>query len=242
MANFGAEAEDLARNGGSLVVNMGTVTPDGISNYLLAMQAYNRNGGPILFDPVGAGATNIRREAVKSLVGGGYFDVIKGNESEIKTVLGQADQQQKGVDSSSSTTSNRDKAFLVQELALKYRNIAVLTGSTDYLSDGDRTYMVSNGSPYLSKITGSGCVLGTTIAGYLAVNRADKLLATLAAMLVFEIAAERASERSDVKGPGTFVPAFLDELCNVTEETLTGNMKWLKAANVEAIDPHIAKA
>lgn len=242
MANSGEEAEDLARNGGSLVVNMGTVTPDGIANYLLAIQAYNRIGGPVLFDPVGAGATNIRRKAVESLIGGGYFDVIKGNESEIKTVLGQADQQQKGVDSSSSTASNRDKALLVQELALKERNIAVLTGSTDYLSDGDHTYMVSNGSPYLSKITGSGCVLGTTIAAYLAVNKEEKLLATLAAMLVFEIAAERAAERSDVRGPGTFVPAFLDELCNVTEETSTGNLKWLNAANVEVIDPHAPEA
>ena len=37
-------------------------------------------------------------------------------------------------------------------------------------------------------------------------------MATLAGVLMFEIAAERAAVREDVKGPGTFVPALLDEL------------------------------
>lgn len=235
MANFGEEAESLARHGGSLVINMGSVTPEGISNYLQALNAYNHHGFPVLFDPVGAGATQTRREALKTIMAGGYFHVIKGNESEIKAVLGQTDQQQKGVDSSSSSSA-LEKASLVKELAIKEGNVAILTGATDYLSDGDRTYSVDNGSIYLSKITGSGCVLGSIIAAYMSAHRSDRLLATLAAMLVYEIAAERAAERSDVKGPGTFVPAFLDELYNITEETSTGNSEWLKAAKVEAID------
>ena len=235
MANFGEEAEHLARHGGSLVINMGSVTPEGISNYLLALKAYNDDGGPVLFDPVGAGATQTRREALKTIMAGGYFHVIKGNESEIKAILGQTDQQQKGVDSSNSS-SPLEKAKLVKELAIKERNVAILTGATDYLSDGDRTYSVNNGSTYLSKITGSGCVLGTTIAAYMSAHKSDRLLATLAAMLVYEVAAERAAERSDVKGPGTFVPAFLDELYNITEETFMGNSEWLKAAKVEAVD------
>ena len=235
MANFGEEAEHLARHGGSLVINMGSVTPEGISNYLLALKAYNHHEGPVLFDPVGAGATQTRREALSTIMAGGYFHVIKGNESEIKAILGQTDQQQKGVDSSSSSSSSLEKASLVKELAIKERNVAVLTGATDYLSDGDRTYSVHNGSTYLSQITGSGCVLGATIAAYMAAHKSDRLLATLAAMLVYEIAAERAAERSDVKGPGTFVPAFLDELYSISEETTTGNSEWLDAAKVEAV-------
>jgi thiamine-phosphate diphosphorylase/hydroxyethylthiazole kinase len=53
MANYGEEAEDLARLGGALVVNMGTVTPDGLANYAKALRAYNKAGGPVVFDPVG---------------------------------------------------------------------------------------------------------------------------------------------------------------------------------------------
>ena len=53
MANYGEEAKDLSKLGGALVINMGTVTPDGLDNYVKALKAYNAVGGPVLFDPVG---------------------------------------------------------------------------------------------------------------------------------------------------------------------------------------------
>lgn len=53
MANYGEEAKDLAGLGGALVVNMGTVTPEGLENYQKALKAYNETGGPVVFDPVG---------------------------------------------------------------------------------------------------------------------------------------------------------------------------------------------
>jgi thiamine-phosphate diphosphorylase / hydroxyethylthiazole kinase len=53
MANYGEEAQDLTKLGGSLVINMGTVTPEGIRNYIRALQAYNIAGQPVIFDPVG---------------------------------------------------------------------------------------------------------------------------------------------------------------------------------------------
>lgn len=53
MANYGEEAADLAKLGGALVINMGTVTPDGIENYKKALRAYNAALRPVVFDPVG---------------------------------------------------------------------------------------------------------------------------------------------------------------------------------------------
>jgi thiamine-phosphate diphosphorylase/hydroxyethylthiazole kinase len=53
MANYAEEAADLAKLGGALVVNMGTVTPDGLENYLQAIKAYNEADRPIVLDPVG---------------------------------------------------------------------------------------------------------------------------------------------------------------------------------------------
>lgn len=53
MANYGEEAVDLAKLGGALVINMGTVTPEGLENYLKALKAYNNAGRPVVFDPVG---------------------------------------------------------------------------------------------------------------------------------------------------------------------------------------------
>jgi thiamine-phosphate diphosphorylase / hydroxyethylthiazole kinase len=236
MANYGEEAADLCKLGGSLVINMGTVTPGGLQNYLQALQAYNSVGGPVVFDPVGAGATGIRRAAVSTLMAGGYFDLIKGNEGEIKTVFGQVGTQQRGVDSGVSTLDGLGKATMVRDLAARERNVVVMTGIIDYISDGTRTFSISNGNELLGRITGSGCVLGTTLSAMLAVNRHDKLIASIAGLLHYEIAAEVAAEREDVKGPGTFVPALIDEIYNIQIATLQNDLRWLRKAKVEAVE------
>jgi thiamine-phosphate diphosphorylase/hydroxyethylthiazole kinase len=233
MSNNGLEAGDLAALGGSLVINMGTTTPEIRSNHLKAITAYNAIGGPVVFDPVGAGATEQRREGVKALMAGGYFDLIKGNEGEIRTVYGAAGVKQHGVDSGASQLSQAERVELVRKLAARERNIVLMTGSTDVLSDGERTFLISNGHEYLGEITGSGCTLGTTIASVLAVEREDKLLGALAGILLYEIAAERAAEKS--KGPGSFVPAFIDALYHLREASKKGDGSWAQGAKVEAV-------
>jgi thiamine-phosphate diphosphorylase/hydroxyethylthiazole kinase len=233
MSNNGLEASDLAKLGGSLVVNMGTVTPDGLTNYLQALTAYNAAGGPVVLDPVGAGATTQRREAVKTLMAGAYFDLIKGNEGEIRTVAGTSGaEQQKGVDSGPSTSTLPEKVAIVKALAARERNIVLMTGVADILSDGQTTVIIENGHKYLANITGSGCTLGTTIAAFLAAHREDKFMAALSGILMFEIAAERAATRGEVRGPGTFVPAFLDELYAIREGEAG---EWWTAAKVREV-------
>jgi thiamine-phosphate diphosphorylase/hydroxyethylthiazole kinase len=66
--------------------------------------------------------------------------------------------------------------------------------------------------------------------------RSDVLVAALAGLVLFEIAAERAAVRDDVRGPGTFVPAFIDELSAVRKETAGGNVAWLAKAKIEALE------
>jgi thiamine-phosphate diphosphorylase/hydroxyethylthiazole kinase len=238
MANYAAEAPDLAALAGSLVVNMGSVTPDGLQNYKAAIAAYNLAGGPIVLDPVGAGATSIRRAALAELMSVGYFDLIKGNEREIMAVarasgfdLSDASQQ-RGVDSGDALFSLEQRAYIVSRVALRERNVVLMTGVTDIISDGVRTYTVSNGHKYLGAITGSGCTLGTTLSAYLAANPEDKLRAAVAGLLHFEIAAEYAAERADVKGPGTFVPAFIDELYVRGLDVAEGRATWESRAKV----------
>ncbi|KAK5174526.1 thiamine biosynthetic bifunctional enzyme [Saxophila tyrrhenica] len=234
MSNNGLEAPDLANLGGSLVINMGTTTPEIRENHLKALAAYNAVGGPTLLDPVGAGATQQRREGVKALLAGGYFDVLKGNEGEIRTASGAQGVQQRGVDSGASQLSMEEKIALVKETAGRLRNVVLMTGSADVISDGERTFVIENGHELLGEITGSGCALGTTIASVMATWREDKLLAAVAGCLMYEIAAERAAGRENVKGPGTFVPAFIDELYLIRKESLDENGQWVQGAKVRA--------
>jgi thiamine-phosphate diphosphorylase/hydroxyethylthiazole kinase len=241
MANYGEEAQDLSRLGGALVVNMGTVTPEGLLNYKKAIAAYNATGGPIVLDPVGAGATSVRRDALSQLLGTGYFDLIKGNEREIMAVARASgftlddSSQQRGVDSGDSLFSLEQRAYLVSRIALRERNVVLMTGATDVISDGVRTYAINNGHAYLGKITGSGCTLGTTLSAYLAAWPQDKLRAAVAGILHYEIAAEHAAKREDVKGPGTFVHAFIDELFTVGESVCEGKYTWGNDVKVECL-------
>ncbi|PSR93956.1 Hydroxyethylthiazole kinase family-domain-containing protein [Coniella lustricola] len=230
MANYGLEAADLAKLGGALVINMGTVTPEGLDNYKVALKAYNTAKRPVVFDPVGAGATAVRRAAVKEVLCAGHIDVIKGNESEIKTVYGgkSDSESQRGVDSS-STLSHAEKVQLVRELAKRRKAVVVMTGKTDLVSDGSRTVAISNGHEYLGMITGTGCTLGTTISAMVAVCEArdNRLVAVVAGILLFEIAAETAARKSTVEGPGSFVPAFLDSLYQLRTAMAAGDASWL---------------
>lgn len=169
--------------------------------------------------------------------------MIKGNESEIKTVSASSGgsnanvESQRGVDSS-STLSDGDKAHLVRSLAAREQAIVVMTGRTDIVSDGARVFAVRNGHEYLGMITGTGCTLGTTVSAMVAAcpPGGDRLAAVVAGILLFEIAAEQAAARGAVEGPGTFVPAFLDSLYRIRTGTAAGDLEWLAAEKVSAVE------
>lgn len=181
-----------------------------------------------------AGATSVRRSAVKTLLSSGTFTIIKGNVSEILTVSGSTISQ-RGVDSSSSL-SLPQKAHLVRTLAARLQTVILMTGVTDILSDGVRTFQVDNGHAYLGMVTGTGCTLGTTVSAMAAAWRDDPLLAAVAGTVMFGVAAEMAAGRSEVRGPGTFVPAFLDELYLVRKATAEGDLRWLTMAKVKLVE------
>ena len=55
MSSNGKEAEDICKNEGSLVINMGTVDETAVNNYLMALHAYNEAKLSVVFDQVGYG-------------------------------------------------------------------------------------------------------------------------------------------------------------------------------------------
>jgi thiamine-phosphate diphosphorylase/hydroxyethylthiazole kinase len=114
----------------------------------------------------------------------------------------------------------------------------LLSGPTDYLSDGSTVIRLSNGHELLGKITGAGCVLGSAIATFCGAAsiaasgssegllvRGDMLTATAAGTLALTIAAQQAAGREEVRGPGTFLPALIDELAMLTPEIVLRTAK-----------------
>lgn len=168
----------------------------------------------------------MRRDAVARLLAAGRFAVVKGNASEMLAVRdGRAAPAQRGVDSTAALDVAR-RAALAR---------AVVTGPADLVSDGRRAVRVDNGHPLLAAVTGSGCCLGTVLAAAVAAYPDDAFVAVVAATAMYGVAAEMAAVRSDVRGPGTFVPAFIDKLHAVKTAAAAGDWRWLALAKVQAV-------
>ncbi|KAI0769338.1 Hydroxyethylthiazole kinase [Trametes elegans] len=240
MATAPEEMVDLSIAGGALLVNFGTI--QNLDGMLAAGFNYNQTRKPVVFDPVGVGATQYRRTSAAALLNAWQPTVIKGNAAELGALANSTEVQAKGVDSVGQGFA--DPAAFVRNLARKERAIIVLTGVTDYVSDGTAVVRLSNGHPYLGEITGSGCMVGTAVATFCAgasmaaasqraadaaedakLVRGDMLLAAVGGVLAVTIASELAGARQDVKGSGTFLPAFIDELGALTPETIASRAK-----------------
>lgn len=235
MSECPQEFEDFSNipNAG-LLINMGSTTVDGISMFEQAIKWYNRAGRPIVFDPVGAGASRYRKQLVADILNSGSIDVVKGNEGEITAAAGVAGVEMRGVDSVGSS-SVQVKLDFAKKLATEAHTTVLMTGEKDVLVEGtgkQRAYLFENGHDYLSKITGSGCILGSLITACTAVAPEDRILSTSAALLIYTLAAERAVDRGTVQGPGTFVPALLDEVYAIALQCQNGSSSWLKNAKI----------
>ncbi|KIM45460.1 hypothetical protein M413DRAFT_66738 [Hebeloma cylindrosporum] len=227
MATEPREMEDLALISGSLLVNIGTMRAENLEGMLIAGTFANKFRKPVVFDPVGMGASAFRKESVRTLLDTWQASVIKGNAGELATLAGTTEVGTKGVDSVGS--GFKDPAAFVRNLAKRERCVIVLTGPIDYISDGVSVVTIENGSELLGRITGSGCILGSCIASFCAtasevapdnghIFRGSVFTAAIAGVLVLTIASELAAKSHGVRGPGTFLPALIDALWDITQD------------------------
>ena len=87
--------------------------------------------------------------------------------------------------------------------------MVLVTGASDYATNGSRHMQIGNGHPLLAQVTGTGCAGSALTAAFLAVIH-DPLVAAAGAAAVIGIAAENAAQRAE--GPGSFAWRFLDAL------------------------------
>jgi len=236
MATSVEEQEDLAKIPGGLLINFGTVTDK--NGMLAAGKWANFNRKPVVFDPVGVGATGFRKTVANELLNAWQATVIKGNAGEIATLLGTGEVQSRGVDSVG--TGFADPSAAVRTLANRERCIVVMTGQSDYVSDGKTVVRLDNGHELLGKITGSGCMVGTAVATFCGATsveaqskgedagklvQGDMFSAAVAAVLAVTVAAEFAAESERVKGPASFLAQLIDELYSLTPQKIVDRAK-----------------
>lgn len=218
MAHAIDEVDEMASIASSLVINIGTLDAGWVEAMLIAGTSALRKSTPIVFDPVGAGATSYRSKVCKQLINECHPSVIRGNASEIIALL-DVEAQTKGVDSTNTSDAALHSA---KALATQTGSVVVVSGETDYITDGTDVEVVRNGNPMMARVTGMGCTATAIVGAFAAVNR-HFLEAATHAMAIMGICGEIAAAKS--RGNGSLQMNFLDELFNVNEEVIRKTIK-----------------
>jgi len=217
MAHAPQEVAEMASLASAVVLNMGTLDENWVASLSAALAAAREQGKPVVFDPVGAGATAYRTEAAQRLLAAGGISVVRGNASEIAVLAGAAGRT-KGVDSLDESLHVADAATNLLDAC----NVVVISGACDVVVGRDRRCVVNNGCAMMARVTGMGCTATALTGAFLAVQP-DPFLAGAHAMAVMGIAGELAAFQSG--GPGSLRLHFLDALHNLDESMLTSFLR-----------------
>jgi len=218
MAHAHDEMEAMQGFAGALNINIGTLDEYWIESMLIAGKAATVNKTPIILDPVGSGATDLRTDTTSKILEQVNVTVIRGNASEIMS-LATSDFKIQGVDSLETVDRAKESG---RKIAENFRKVIAITGETDFITDGKNAFEVNNGDPMFSVVTGTGCAATTAISCFNAVET-DPLIATTAALAYFGLAGEVAAKNSS--GPGSFQAALYDALYNLTTEEVVKGVK-----------------
>jgi hydroxyethylthiazole kinase len=210
MAHAREEVAQMASYAGALVLNIGTLTSELIEAMIIAGKSANDHGVPVLLDPVGAGATAMRTDSCLRILDEVDVSIIRGNAAEVMAIIGE-EAEIRGVDSLTDSESAENAA---KKLAVKRSATVAVTGKTDIITDGDRTYRASNGHPLLGRVTGTGCSATATIGCFASVIE-DRTQAAACALSYFGMAGEKAAAKHSA--PGSFAVSLLDSLYDLSD-------------------------
>jgi hydroxyethylthiazole kinase len=213
MAHAPNEVEEMVSLARALVINIGTLSDPWIEAMLLAGRKANSKGLPIVFDPVGSGATSLRTGTTRRIVQELKLAIIRGNASEILSI-GSSGTVTKGVDSLHDVDQ---VAEMAKATARQTGAVVAVTGKVDLITDGTRVIRCRNGHALMGHVTGMGCAATATIAAFAAVTP-DAMEAAAAGLAFFGLAGEMAA--ATAQAPGSFMIALIDALYNMTPEEL----------------------
>lgn len=202
MAHAPEELDEIIQLAHALVINIGTLDEIQLAAIQKAQQAALKRRIPIVFDPVGAGASTYRTTSALNIIHRGV-DVIRGNASEIMALLDTSITTQ-GVDSLQTSENALASAKI---LAQQYQCVVAVSGQIDFIINPITTVALHYGTHLLTKVVGMGCSLTAMIASFLAIN-SDYTQATIHAMAWMGLISECAEKKSN--GPGSFYSYLLD--------------------------------
>ena len=213
MAYFEEEVEEIVSISDCLVLNTGTPEPKRIKASINAGKKANELSIPIVLDPVGMSISRFRKDSHRLLINEVKPSIIKGNVSEIKSLVGLTLNENKGVDSEDIfEESIKEK---IMEKAKELKLVIAVTGKVDFITDGKRCCEIKRGSKMLSTISGSGCMTSSVTGSFCGILN-DYFLGAVFGILTMNFAGEMAEKAlSFPDGAGMFKVRLFDYVYNM---------------------------
>lgn len=226
MADDAAEVEQIVGLSSALVLNIGTLNTRTAASMLAAGKRANALNIPVVLDPVGAGASSLRNETLRTLMQEVRFAAIKGNSSEIRFLAGDK-ATARGVDADEGTLVSEDNlvasARMAMDMCAATGAVIVISGRIDIVAHSKGAWAVSNGDPLMTRITGSGCMTAAVVGCCVGAAPAELPQACLCAMCSMGVAGEIAAENMGAVGggTGTYRTLLLDAMSSLDGPAIT---------------------
>lgn len=217
MAEHPDEVAEITKMSDALLINTGNITDTRMKSFKISANTANNLNIPIIIDIVGASCSTLRLNYIKNFLKDYKVDIIKGNMSEIKALLGY-NYSSHGIDVSENDKINdsnlKNSVLIAKNLAQKYNTTVMITGKYDIIADFKSSFVIRNGNSNLSKLTGTGCMLGALTAVYM------KFLKSLNAAILACVYLSIAGDNSIYKGPESYLSDILDNIYSLSPEIL----------------------
>ena len=237
MSHDPREAAEITRGSQALELNLGAT--EYIDAMFLSGQAAQAKGIPRVIDPVGISGSTFRRKTLHRMLAELQPTAIRGNYSEIHALLANAGTGtgvDAVVDAAHPALSGDALARGMQDYlrTLSFPMILVASGREDIVASRDAFCFVKNGSPRMSRVTGTGCMATEVLAAFLAVATEEEAAfrAAVFATAFMGIAGEIAEEMAP-RGSGSYHIALIDALSTITAEDVAGRISLGETKTVE---------
>lgn len=253
MAEHPDEAAEITAISKALALNLGNITDVRMASMKISAKAAKGNDIPFVLDLVGLACSQLRRKYAKELLSAATPNIIKGNISELRALLGLSTTPGMGIEAGQKemvTAKNAlEYARIFQEQAQKHHTVLLATGPIDLAVAPNEAYAIANGTHALASITGTGCMnnvlAGASLAavhGLPAKNMQNQpaaktsssanaastsfdIAAAILSCLLLGIAGEKSHALFVSHGPGSFHAALMDSISRLTVDEIAKGAK-----------------
>lgn len=230
MAEHPDEVAEITAIAKGLALNLGNITDARMASMKISAGAAKDKGIPFVLDLVGLSCSRLRQKYAKELLQIAVPDIIKGNISELRTLLGLPTTPGMGIEAGKKEMVTRENALeyakIFQKQAREYHTILLATGPIDLVVSSEEAYIIANGSNALASITGTGCMnnvlAGACLAGVHGISSqaTNNTLAAILSCLLLGIAGENIQDIYLNQGPGSFHYSLMDSISKLTPQTI----------------------